>query len=88
MTAVVLNDDEVSLLVRFDPAADPKIQGFLTDLEQRVGPSTRRLELTDVDLQLIQSFAFESTGGWEIRFRGIFGRTLGSTLGRDVGSSV
>jgi len=88
MTAVVLNDDEVSLLVRVDPTADPKIQNFLTDLEQRVRPSSKRLELTDADLQLIQTFAFESTGGWEIRFRGIFGRTLGSTLGRDVGSSV
>ena len=88
MMAVVLNDDEVSLLVRFDPTADPKIQGFLTDLEQRVRPGTKRLELTDADLQSIQSFAFESTGGWEIRFRGIFGRTLGSTLGRDVSSSA
>ena len=83
MTRVVLTDDEISLLQRIDPAhkAPGKVEEFLAGLHDRL--HGRELVITDDDLRQIHYFAFDmGSGGIEIRFIGVFGRTLGPTLGR------
>jgi len=83
MTRMVLTDDEISLLQRIDPAqtVPGKVEEFLSGLHGRL--QGHELALTDDDLLQIHYFAFDmGSGGMEVRFIGIFGRTLGSTLGR------
>ena len=83
MTQVVLTDDEISLLQRIDPAhrTPGRVEEFLSGLHDRL--QGRELVLTDDDLEQIHYFAFDmGSGGIEIRFIGVFSRTLGPTLGR------
>jgi hypothetical protein len=84
---VVLNDEEIELLDRQDPATarDGGIQHFLVDLQSRLRRPTQELKLTDEDLEKIPHLAFDmGSGGWETRLQGIFGRTLGPKLGRQT----
>jgi hypothetical protein len=57
-------------------------QKFLVDLQGKVNPITREIELSDSDLERIPRYAFDyGQGGWENRLVGAFGRVLGSRLG-------
>ena len=84
---IVLNDDEIALLDKQDPATakDGGFQGFMVDLQQRLRRGTQELKLTDGDIERIAQYAFDyKQGGWEDRLKAIFGRHLGPNLGRDV----
>jgi hypothetical protein len=85
MPTMFLTVAELELLDRQDPdtEADGGWQGLLVDLQTRVRRSDRRLEISDDDVLKIARYAFDyGKGGWESRLVGVFGRTLGPTLGR------
>lgn len=82
---VFLSAAEIALLDRQAPStrSNGGFQGLLVDLASRVSRTSGRLELRARDLERIQRYAFDyGNGGWENRLRGIFGRTLGTSLGR------
>jgi hypothetical protein len=83
---VFLNALEISELDKQDPAtaSDGGYQSLLVSLQRRVDRASGRLTLTDDDLRRIQTYAFDyGIGGWEDRLVKAFGRTLGSSLGRE-----
>jgi hypothetical protein len=85
MTTVTLTPIELAELDRQDPATKGNggYQRLLVNLQNKVDRLTRRLTLTSRDLERIARYAFDyGNGGWEGRLRRIFGRSLGSNLGR------
>jgi hypothetical protein len=82
---VTLNPAEITILFRQDPRTkgDGGYQGFLVKLQKRVIPTTGVIDLKFDDLEKIPRYAFDyGHGGWETRLVSIFGRMLGSKLGR------
>ncbi|MDX1950640.1 MAG: hypothetical protein SFY81_00565 [Verrucomicrobiota bacterium] len=74
---VKLTNDEYSELMRQPPESKNKggFQHFLVGLQDRVNKQTREIELTERDLERIFRFkANPSKGGWQSRFKKIFGR--------------
>lgn len=56
----------------------------MVDLQAALRRPTKELKLSDDDLDRISKYAFDyKQGGWEDRLKGIFGRTLGPSLGRE-----
>ncbi len=81
----ILSDDELRILFQQDPKTkgDGGFQNFLVSLQIKIDKKTKTLNLTDDDLEKIPRYAFDySNGGWQARLLGIFGRVLGSRLGR------
>jgi hypothetical protein len=84
MKTVHLTPDEIDILNREDPETkrDGGWQSLLARLQNNVDENGN-ITLTDQDRERIARCAFDyGNGGWEARLTGIFGRTLGSTLGR------
>jgi len=84
MKTVQLTSDEIEILNRQDPETkrDGGWQSLLVRLRHNVDENGN-ITLTDQDLERIARCAFDyGNGGWEARLTGVFGRTLGSTLGR------
>lgn len=82
---VTLSQAEIAILDRQDPrtAGDGGYQGLLVGLQQKVNRATNELVLDADDLERIPRYAFDyGNGGWEDRLTSIFGRVLGSNLGR------
>lgn len=82
---VTLNPEEISILFRQDPRTkgDGGYQGLLVKLQRRIDRVTGVIDLKSDDLEKIPRYAFNyGQGGWENRLVGIFGRVLGSRLGR------
>lgn len=85
MPWIVLNDEEIALLDKQDPATakDGGFQKMLVDFQKRLRRGTQELKLEEADIERIAHYAFDvGNGGWQTRLVGIFGRTLGETLGR------
>lgn len=62
---------------------DGGYQSLLVGLQQRINRETGHIVLNKRDLERIPRYAFDyGVGGWENRLVAIFGRTLGSKLGR------
>ena len=84
--SVVLTPQEREALFKQNPASKSAggFQAFLVGLQKRVDSSTNRLELRLSDRERIARYAHDyKGGGWQGRLRKIFGRTLGSDLGRE-----
>lgn len=84
---VVLSDAEIALLDEQDPTSrgDGGFQRLMVDLQAALRRPTKELKLSDDDLDRIPKYAFDyKQGGWEDRLKGIFSRTLGPNLGREV----
>lgn len=84
---VVLSDAEIALLDEQDPTSrgDGGFQRLMVDLQATLRRPTKELKLSDDDLDRIPKYAFDyKQGGWEDRLKGIFSRTLGPNLGREV----
>ena len=82
---VRLNSDEIGELDRQHASTKGNggWQSLLVTLQTKVDRTTGLLLLDDDDLERISKYAFDyGQGGWEIRLRKIFGRTLGPALGR------
>jgi hypothetical protein len=82
---VTLTPTEITILFRQDPRTkgDGGYQGFLVKLQKKVDPATGLIDLKSEDLEKIPRYAFDyGHGGWEDRLVGIFGRVLGTRLGR------
>lgn len=81
-----LTTDEIATL--FDPTGTQGQGGFqslLGGLQRRTDLQTGALALTEADLERIPRYAFDyGNGGWEDRLRMIFGRSLGTNLGRNA----
>lgn len=76
---------EVAVLDRQRPSTRGRggWQSLIVSLQERVDRGTGTLALTARDLERIPRYAFDyGNGGWENRLRLIFGRSLGSGLGR------
>ena len=74
---VKLNDKEYKELLKQDDASRNKggFQHFLVGLKNRMNKQTRELELSPSDLERIHRYkANPKTGGWQGRFKKIFGR--------------
>jgi len=85
MRTVLLNDEEIEVLDRQDPATerDGGWQSLMVDLQGRVNRATGEITLQDVHEERIPRYAFDyKNGGWENRLKSIFQRTLGPNLGR------
>jgi hypothetical protein len=62
---------------------DGGYQSLLVGLQQRINQATGQITLNRRDLERIPRYAFDyGVGGWENRLLAIFGRALGSRLGR------
>ena len=82
---VVLNQQEVETLDIQAPstANDGGYQNFLVRLQSKLDRGNNELTLSDSDLARIPKYAYDyGQGGWQNRLETIFGRTLGSRLGR------
>jgi hypothetical protein len=82
---VILNDQEVEILFRQDPAteSDGGFQRLLVSFQTRMDRNTGALSLSSEDLERIPRYAFDyGQGGWEERLRNILERHLGPRLGR------
>ncbi len=82
---VFLNDHEVEMLFRQDPAteSDGGFQRLLISFQTKIDRETGALGLSIHDLERIPRYAFDyGQGGWEERLRNIFERHLGPRLGR------
>jgi hypothetical protein len=85
MTTLTLNAGEAVLLHRQDPTTETAggFQSLLVKLQRQHAGATGEIALDDSDLERIPRYAFDyGNGGWESRLVGIFGRSLGPTLGR------
>jgi len=85
MVTITLTQDEIDILDRQSPTSrdDGGYQSLLVQLQAKVNRTTRKLTLSDKDLERIQRYAFDyGNGGWESRLLGTFGRTFGPKLGR------
>lgn len=83
---VWLTQDEIAELDLQDPRTKGHggFQGYLVDLQNRLGRDTNELFLSDSDLERIPRYAFDyKNGGWQNRLVQIFGRELGPKLGRE-----
>ncbi len=84
---VELDRQELEELDQQDPETKSSggFQALLVRLQQKVRRGTGELILDEQDLEEIPRYAFDyRNGGWENRLIGIFGRTLGPTLGRET----
>ena len=84
---IVLNSDEIALLDKQDSstARDGGFQSMLVEFQKRLRRGTSELKLSEDDIQRIAHYAFDfKNGGWQTRLVGIFGRTIGSRLGREA----
>lgn len=82
---VNLTAGEIAELEMQDPAtaSEGGYQNFLVQLGSRCNRATGELTLSNSDLERIPRYAFDyGNGGWEERLKNIFGRSLGSKLGR------
>jgi hypothetical protein len=82
---VNLSDREIAELDKQNPATanNGGFQNFLIRLRRQCDSATGELALSVSDLERIPRYAFGyGNGGWENRLKNIFGRTLGSNLGR------
>jgi hypothetical protein len=82
---VVLSAEEIAELDRQNPATarDGGYQAFIVRLQQQLRRGTQEMILSDQDQEDIARYAFDyQQGGWQDRLLAIFGRTLGSELGR------
>jgi len=79
---VTLDRDEIQKLLRQNPDTEKAggWQGLLVGIQKRLNKTTGHLTLTATDLGQIQKYAAYTTGGFQSRLRGIFGRTLGLRL--------
>ncbi len=85
MQTVILTPEELAILDRQEPstADDGGFQGLMVRLQHQVDRVTGTLDLDARALEQIPRYAFDyGNGGWETRLKGVFGRTLGETLGR------
>ncbi len=85
MQVVILNESEVQILDRQEPATeqDGGFQGLLVDLQSSLNRQSGELLLSDAHEEKIPRYAFDyKNGGWEDRLKGIFSRTLDPILGR------
>lgn len=83
---VRLTGDEIIELGRQDPQTKGHggFQSLLVGLQNRLNGATGELHLSDEDLERIQRYAFVyGNGGWQNRLLQIFGRELGTSLGRE-----
>ncbi len=81
--SVKLTDGEVDEL-NLPVVGEGGFQSLLLRLQEKLDPTTNELELDDGDLEAIPRYAFDyGGGGFEQRLVKIFGRTLGSRLGRE-----
>lgn len=83
---LVLTPEEIALLDKQDPtsAKDGGFQKMMVDFQRRFRRGTQELKVSDDDIERIASYAFDyKNGGWQSRLLGIFGRSLGPTLGRE-----
>jgi hypothetical protein len=90
MKTVQLTPEEIEILSRQDPDTqhDGGWQSLLVRLQNNIDENGS-ITLTDQDLERIARYAFEyGNGGWEARLTGVFGRTLGSALGRDLAAKI
>lgn len=86
---VKLRTDEIDLLnlQDFGTESDGGFQQLMVRLRCNLNQCTHQLTLSEQDLETIPRYAFDyKNGGWQNRLVGIFGRTLGSNLGRDNGA--
>lgn len=86
MITVTLTPEELAVL--FKQSADSKTDGgwqkLLVTLQELTNESTGSVQIPPIILERIQRYAFDyGNGGWEDRLTAIFGRTLGSSLGRE-----
>jgi class 3 adenylate cyclase/cellulose biosynthesis protein BcsQ len=82
----ILNPEERSALFKQNPKSKSGggFQAFLVGLQERVDTKTGRLELTTYDRERIARYAHDYRGGgWQLRLKKIFARTLGANLGRE-----
>jgi hypothetical protein len=83
---VVLNQQEIALLDKQDPASagGGGFQSMLVGFQRSLRRGTSELKLSEEDIERIAHYAFDlGNGGWQTRLLGIFGRVLGPSLGRD-----
>jgi len=74
---IKLNDKEYAALCKQDDASKNKggFQHFLVGLKDRINKQTRELQLSPSDLERIYRYkANPKKGGWQSRFKMIFGR--------------
>jgi hypothetical protein len=74
---IKLNKQEFAALMQQDPNSRDKggFQHFLVGLQSRINKQTRELELSQNDLERIYRYkANPQKGGWQSRFKKIFGR--------------
>lgn len=84
---VYLNAQEIAALDVQNPAnrSDGGFQSLLVKMQLRVDRATGRLDLDAAELERIPRYAFDyKRGGWQTRLQAIFGRSLGSSLGRPL----
>lgn len=82
---VTLNSGEIAELDIQDPATEKNggYQGLLVRLQKALDRTTGELYINDEDLLRIPKYAYNyGNGGWQNRLTRIFGRELGSNLGR------
>ena len=87
MLSVFLNPKEIMILGRQDPSskAGGGWQSLLVRLQEKLDSNSGQLDLDERDLDQIQRFALDyKRGGWESRLRGVFQRSLGENLGRNI----
>src|SRR5437867_1557286 len=88
---IVLNADEIAALDQQNPstARDGGFQSFIVGLQHKLRRGTSEIILDDQDQENIAHYAFDfKQGGWQTRLVKIFGRELGSQLGREPDVSV
>lgn len=82
---VTLNQAEIAILDQQDQGTSDKggYQQLMVRLQNKLNRTTGVLDLDDADLEKIPRYALDyRDGGWEDRLKAVFGRTLGSNLGR------
>lgn len=82
---VQLNPAEIAVLFRQNSATEKNggYQQLLVSLQKRLNHRTGEIQLNDKDLERIPKYAYKyGNGGWEDRIVSIFGRSLGTDLGR------
>ena len=83
MKNVQLNAAEMAALMESAVSRDLGWHSFLMRLQSDLNQTTGDLPLADSDLQRIQRFAFDrGNDRWKGRMTAVFGRHLGSKLGR------
>lgn len=85
IVSIELKDEELAELYGQDPESrgGGGFQALLVALQEKV-KDKRRLDLTLSDRERIARYAHDyRSGGWQGRLRKIFGRTLGTNLGRE-----